>query len=199
MAKTAFLLGGTGQIGRATASRLVAAGWEVVLASRGERPITEELQELRHVQLDREDSDALRRGLGKGVDVLVDVVAFEPEHAEQLLSLGDLVRSLIVISTGSVYAESRGSRSLDEATNADEFPEFPGPIPESQPTVPPGGATYSTKKVAIEQTLLEQDRKPVTILRPFSSSELWTAGVSSRWAIAAEVAFTRRPSRTSRS
>src|SRR2546427_777798 len=36
MAKTAFLLGGTGQIGRASASRFLAAGWNVVLASRGD-------------------------------------------------------------------------------------------------------------------------------------------------------------------
>ncbi|MEK6273793.1 MAG: NAD-dependent epimerase/dehydratase family protein [Actinomycetota bacterium] len=168
MAKTAFLLGGTGQIGRAAASRFVAAGWEVVLASRGERPIAEELKELRHVQLDREDTEALRKALGDGVDVLLDVVAFEPEHGKQLLALGDLVRSLIVISTGSVYVDSRGSRSLDEATNASEFPDFQGPIPETQPTVPPGDATYSTKKVAIELALLEQERKPVTIVRPWA-------------------------------
>jgi nucleoside-diphosphate-sugar epimerase len=168
MAKTAFLLGGTGQIGRAAAARFLAAGWDVVLASRGQRPIADELQEPPHVQVDREDTEALRTALGDGVDVLVDVVAFEPEHGKQLLALGDLVRSLIVISTGSVYVDRGGSRSLDEATNAEEFPDFQGPIPETQPTVPPGETTYSTKKVAIEQTLLEHDRKPVTIVRPFA-------------------------------
>jgi len=168
MAKTAFLLGGTGQIGRAAAARFLAAGWDVVLASRGQRPIAKELQALRHVQVEREDTEALRTALGDGVDVLVDVVAFEPEHGKQLLALGDLVRSLIVISSGSVYADRRGSRSLDEATNEDEFPDFQGPIPETQPTVLSGEGTYSTKKVAIEQTLLEQDRKPATIVRPFA-------------------------------
>jgi nucleoside-diphosphate-sugar epimerase len=168
MAKTVFLLGGTGQIGRAAAERFSAAGWDVVLASRGERPIAEELQALRHVQVDREDTEDLRTALGDGVDVLVDVVAFEPEHGKQLLALGDLARSLIVISSGSVYVDRRGSRSLDEATNEDEFPDFQGPIPETQPTVQPGEATYSTKKVAIERTLLEQDRRPVTIVRPFA-------------------------------
>jgi len=167
MAKTAFLLGGTGQIGRAAAARFVAAGWEVVLASRGERPIATELEGLRHVQLDREDGDALRKGLGNGADVLVDVVAFEQEHANQLLSMADLVRSLIVISTGSVYVDRQG-RSLDEATKDDEFPEHPGPIQEAQATVPPGDANYSTKKVAIEQTLLAQDRMPATIIRPWA-------------------------------
>ena len=167
MAKTAFLLGGTGQIGRAAAARFLAAGWEVVLASHGERPIAEELQQLHHVELDREEAGALRRALGKGADVLVDIVAFEQAHAEQLLSVRDLVRSLIVISTGSVYVDRQG-RSLDEATKEDEFPDHPRPIPEAQPTVPPGDATYSTKKVAIEQALLAQDRTPVTIVRPWA-------------------------------
>lgn len=167
MAKRAFLLGGTGQIGRAAASRFLAAGWEVVLASRGERPVPEHLRDVPHVQVDREDTDSLRKVLGSGVDVLLDVVAFEAEHAKQLLSLDDLVRSLIVISSGSVYVDRQG-RSLDEATNADEFPDFQGPIPETQATVAPGDATYSTKKVAIEQTLLEQDRTPATIIRPWA-------------------------------
>lgn len=167
MAKTAFLLGGTGQIGRAAASRFLDAGWEVVLASRGERPAPE-LEGVRSVKLDRADSKALRDSLGDRVDVLVDIVAFELEHAHQLLSVSDLVRSLIVISSGSVYVDGRGGRSLDEATNADEFPDFQGPIPETQETVAPSDATYSTKKVAIEQTLLAQDRTPVTIVRPFA-------------------------------
>jgi nucleoside-diphosphate-sugar epimerase len=162
MAKTAFLLGGTGQIGRAAASRFVCAGWDVVLASRGERPIAEELKELRHVKLDREDTDGLRSALENGVDVLVDIVAFEAEHARQLLALGDLVGSLIVISTGSVYVDNRG-RSFDE-----DFPEFPGPISEAQPTVPPGDASYSTKKAAIERIVLEQDRTPATVVRPWA-------------------------------
>jgi nucleoside-diphosphate-sugar epimerase len=167
MAKTAFLLGGTGQIGRAAAPRFLSAGWDVVLASRGEWPIAEDLQEMRHVQLDRDDDGALRAALGNGVDVLVDIVAFEQEHAKQLLSMGDLVGSQIVISSGSVYVDSQG-RSLDAATNADDFPDFQGPIVDTQATVPAAATSYSTKKVAIEQTLLNQDRTPVTIVRPFA-------------------------------
>ncbi|HEV8603694.1 MAG TPA: NAD-dependent epimerase/dehydratase family protein [Gaiellaceae bacterium] len=116
---------------------------------------------------DRDDTEALRTALGSGVDVLVDVVAFEPEHGRQLLSLAGLVRSLIVISTGSVYADDHG-RSLDEATSAEEFPDFGGPIPETQATVPPGDETYSTKRVAIERILLEQDRIPATVIRPWA-------------------------------
>jgi nucleoside-diphosphate-sugar epimerase len=166
MAKAAFLLGGTGQIGRAVARRLLETGWDVVLASRGERPLPEGL-DARHVSVDRNDSDALTKAVGSGVDVLVDVVAFETEHARQLLALGDRVGSVIVISSGSVYADDRG-RTLDEAQTAADFPRFRGPIRELQPTVPPGDTTYSTKKAAIEQTLLDQDELRATIVRPWA-------------------------------
>jgi uncharacterized protein YbjT (DUF2867 family) len=85
MAKKAFLLGGTGQVGQAAARRLLAAGWEIVLASRGERPVPDGLDS-RHVVVDRHDSDALSRAVGDGVDVLVDVIPFEPDDARQVLA-----------------------------------------------------------------------------------------------------------------
>jgi nucleoside-diphosphate-sugar epimerase len=48
----------------------------------------------------------------------------------------------------------------------DEFPDFGGPVPETQPTVEPGDANYSTKKAALELLLLENGRVPATIVRP---------------------------------
>jgi nucleoside-diphosphate-sugar epimerase len=166
MGKRAFLLGGTGQIGRAVGRRLLEAGWEVVLASRGQRPVPEGL-ESRHVQVDRGDTDALRAALEGGFDVLVDAVAFEAEHARQLLSVADGFGSAIVISSGSVYADDQG-RSLDSASSEDEAPDFRRSIVETQNTVPPGDESYSTKKAAIERILLEQDRVPATIVRPWA-------------------------------
>jgi hypothetical protein len=44
-------------------------------------------------------------------------------------------------------------RTLYEARQ-NGFPEMPDPIPEIQPTVDPGPATYSTRKVALERGLL---------------------------------------------
>ena len=98
-----------------------------------------------------------------GFDLLVDVIPFEVRHAEQLLACD--VGAVVAISSASVYADEEG-RTLDEAESVDDFPVFPVPIPESQVTVPPGDATYSTKKVALEQVLLENDRIPATIIRP---------------------------------
>jgi nucleoside-diphosphate-sugar epimerase len=162
VARRAFLLGGSGQTGRALIPKLLDHGWDVVVGSRGEREVPPGAE---HVEVDRADAEALRRALGGGADVLVDFVAFEPEHAEQLLSLRDVLGSLVVISSASVYTDHRG-RTFDEATTPEQFPDFGGPIRErNQPTVEPAAATYSTKKAAIERTLLADASLPSTLIR----------------------------------
>ena len=160
MSRRAFLLGGTGKTGRVLAQRLLETGWDVAVASRGERAVPEGVE---HVALDRADVEALRKALADGVDALVDFVAFEPAHAEQLLSLAGLARSLVVISSASVYADADG-RSLDEI-RAGEDASFRVPLTEREPTVAAGEETYSTKKRAIEQILLRRRELPATLIR----------------------------------
>jgi nucleoside-diphosphate-sugar epimerase len=160
MARRALLLGGTGKTGRVLAQRLLETGWDVVVASRGERPLVEGA---RHAALDRADDRALRTALGDGVDVLVDFVAFERAHAEQLLALAGLVRSLVVLSSASVYADAEG-RGLDEIPEGAEA-HFRVPLTEREPTVRAGDETYSTRKRAIEQLLLGQRELPSTLVR----------------------------------
>jgi nucleoside-diphosphate-sugar epimerase len=111
--------------------------------------------------LDRDEEDAL--SVANGFDLVVDVIPFAAAHAVQLLELD--AGALIAISSASVYADSQG-RTLDEAQGVDDFPEFPVPIPETQPTVEPGDDTYSTKKAKLERILLENDRVPAAIVRP---------------------------------
>lgn len=161
MAQRAFLLGGTGKTGRVLAPQLVEHGWDVQIGSRGEQAL---LDGIEHVRVDRSDTDAMRAAVGGGVDALVDFVAFEPDDAEQLLSLRDLVRSLVVVSSGAVYADREG-RSLDQVREG-EVVEFPVPIPERHGTVALGHDTYASKKAAIERKLLEQDAVPATLVRP---------------------------------
>ncbi|MDX6407457.1 MAG: hypothetical protein QOE13_528, partial [Gaiellaceae bacterium] len=69
------------------------------------------------------------------------------------------------ISSASVYADDQG-RTLDEARGVDDFPDFPIPIPETQPTAKPGDDRYSTKKAKLERILLENGRVPAAIVRP---------------------------------
>jgi nucleoside-diphosphate-sugar epimerase len=162
MARHAFLLGGSGQTGRALIPRLRERGWDVVVGSRGERELPPGVE---HVRVDRTDGNALREALGGGVDVHVDFVAFEREHAEQLLSLRDLVGSFVVLSSASVYSDEAG-RAMDGAETPADFPDYPVPIRERhQPTVAPGDSDYSAKKAAIEQLLLGQDETPATLVR----------------------------------
>lgn len=157
----AVLIGGTGQIGRAAARALAAEGWEVVALSRtGTLPAGLSELGVRAAQADRADDAQLRAAIGDGADVVVDTVAFNRVHGEQLNGLAGLVGSLVVISSASVYADAEG-RALD---GVNDPPQMPNPVPESQPTVEPGDETYSTRKVALEQTLLAGPL-PATVLR----------------------------------
>jgi uncharacterized protein YbjT (DUF2867 family) len=66
----AFLLGGTGQIARATAAHLIDAGWTVTIAHRGLRPPPLTLLERGAIEvtLDRDEPGALARALGPGAE-----------------------------------------------------------------------------------------------------------------------------------
>ncbi|MGW7052453.1 NAD-dependent epimerase/dehydratase family protein [Streptomyces sp. NPDC054887] len=161
----AFVVGAAGQIGRAAVRALAEDGWEVTAASRGGGRDASWSPDVRTVALDRDDDAALAAALGDGCDVLVDMVAMEERHAEQLLGLADRIGSAVVISSGAVYEDDRG-RSFDTQAEPDGFPRYPVPIPESLATVAPGDATYGTRKAAIERRLLASaDRLPTTVLR----------------------------------
>ncbi|MGO4594604.1 NAD-dependent epimerase/dehydratase family protein [Leifsonia sp. 2TAF2] len=164
--RTAMIIGGTGQIGSAVARRLVLDGWSVLLAHRGEHPGDASLAELdvTSIRLDRDDTDALLER-ARGHDLVLDTVAYEPRHGEQLAQLAGDVGSLVVISTGSVYVGTEGGY-LDVVTGPDDFPSYPVPLRETDPTVDNGERTYSPLKAALERQLLGVEDLPVSILRP---------------------------------
>ncbi len=152
-------------MGRAIARRLVEVGWDVTVGSRGATKVPEEVAAAcRCVTLDRARDDDVKRALGEGADVFVDVIPYERRDAEQLLGLKSLVGSIVAISSASVYADDQG-RSLDTIPTRG-YPHLPSPIPETQLTVAPGDDTYSTKKAAIEEMLLSQSELVASILRP---------------------------------
>ena len=159
MASTALVVGGTGQIGDAVTRTLREAGWEVVAASRGERP-PGSAQDGEVLTLDREDTASLVRA-ARGRDLVVDTVAFTPDHAHQLLQLD--VGALVVVSTAAVY-RGRNGTYLDVVTGPDSYPDYPVPLTEDWPTVDDAEATYSPLKAAMERVLLAGDL-PVSLLR----------------------------------
>ncbi|MGW3144470.1 MULTISPECIES: NAD-dependent epimerase/dehydratase family protein [Streptomyces] len=161
-----MVIGATGQIGRPAVDALVRDGWEVTAASRGGGRDGAWPDDVRTVRLDREDGAALAAVVGERCDLVVDVVAYGAQHARQLTALAGRVGAAVVVSSVSVYVDDRG-RGFDTQSEPDGFPEYPLPLPETRPTVAPGEASYSTRKVALERELLAMgDRLPTTVLRP---------------------------------
>jgi nucleoside-diphosphate-sugar epimerase len=169
MARQAFVIGGTGQVGRAVARRLAKAGWSVTVASRGQYPNAVDLQDgVRMATLDRRQPGALADVLPTGVDVLIDLIAYNADDAHQLLQVSDRVGALIVVSSLGVYADAVGRNLKTAYDGLTAFPEFPIPIREDQPTVAADDPSYpyAAGKVALEQTLLDHSPVPVTVIRP---------------------------------
>lgn len=165
-ARTAFIIGGTGQIGVAATRNLTDHSWSVMVTHRGAHHGDPELAErdVTVVRLDRSDSETLLP-LARDHDLVLDTTAYDAQHAAQLARLAGHVGSLVVISTGSVYTDADG-RYLDAASGADDFPDFPLPITEDQPTVHNDEKTYSPLKADLERRLLNTPGLPVSILRP---------------------------------
>lgn len=164
----AFVLGGTGLVGRAISRRLVAAGWTVEVVGRDAAHLPIDLAEsgARFLAADRSDSRALTTAFGGGADLLVDCVCYTRADAQSLLPLAADAASTVMISSKAVYVDAAGRHA-----NSDEPPRFDGPIRETQPTLPPGDIDYNTRegygpnKVAAEHVLLDSGL-PVTVLRP---------------------------------
>ena len=164
----ALVLGGTGAIGRAVARRLLPAGWDVDLTGRDFRRMPDDLAAAgaRFVAAERDDPAALLAVLGDGADLLVDCVCYAADDATHLLPLARHAGSTVMISSKAVYVDAAGNH-----TNSETAPSFDGAILETQPTVAPGDADWTTRegyganKVAAEQVLLASGL-PVTVLRP---------------------------------
>ena len=153
---TALVIGGSGQIGRAVVPALLGDGWDVRVLARHEADVGG----ARLVLGDRDDPDALDEALAGGVDVVVDVVAYDDRQAAPLIERADRIGSAVVVSSAAVYVDGAG-----DGFESEEFGSFPVPVTEDQPTVGPGRDTYATGKVALEQAW-SASPVPTTILRP---------------------------------
>ncbi|MEV2189756.1 NAD-dependent epimerase/dehydratase family protein [Streptomyces phaeochromogenes] len=161
----AVVIGATGQIGRVAVRALAEDGWEVTAVSRGGGQDESWPDGVRTARADRADDSALAAAVGDGCDVLVDMVAYGPEHARQLTKLAGRLGSAVVVSSLSVYEDDKG-RNFDTQEQPDGFPEYPVPLSEDQRTIAPGETSYSTRKAGLERELLAAaDELPTTLLR----------------------------------
>lgn len=157
----ALIIGGTGQVGVAVANRLSVEGWIVVLSTRVP---ASGAQISKFLSSDSIVLATAEEVAWKSFDLVLSCIAFDAGDSQELLRRQSFTGRIIVISSASVYCDSKG-RTLDEASE-NGFPEFGGLISERCDTVEAGSETYSTKKIAMEQVLLQDSRIPVNVLRP---------------------------------
>jgi nucleoside-diphosphate-sugar epimerase len=166
--RRALIIGGTGSIGRATARRLLSAGWRVDLTGRDPAHLPADIAASggTFIRAERDDPTQLLAAAADGVDLLVDCICFTAADAKRLLPLAHDAGSTVMISSKAVYVDNSGRHP-----NSETAPHFEGPILETQPTMAPGDGDYNSpegygaNKVAAEQVLLESGA-PVTVLRP---------------------------------
>lgn len=148
-----LFIGGTGVISSACTQLAVERGIDLFLLNRGRS--TRNVPEAATILTgDIHDEDAVRRTLGdQTFDVVVDWIAFTPQHIERDLNLfRGRVGQYIFISSASAY----------------QTPPTSLPIVESTPLHNPFWA-YSRDKIACEERLLRAYREqnfPMTIVRP---------------------------------
>ncbi len=148
-----LFIGGTGLISSACLELAVAQGIDTLLLNRGqsERPTPTGVTVL---QSDIRDKEAVSKILkGMTFDVVVDFIAFSPEHIETDIELfRGRTKQYIFISSASAY----------------QTPPLNWPTTESTPLRNPFWH-YSRQKIACEEILNQAYRNegfPVTIVRP---------------------------------
>ena len=148
-----LFIGGTGVISSASVELAANYGMDIVLLNRGntKRPVPENVTVIHGDIRKPEEIVPLIRDMT--FDVVVDWVAFEPQHVETGLELfRDKTDQFIFISSASVY----------------QTPPSSLPITESTPLSNPFWE-YSRSKIACEERLMKAYREenfPVTIVRP---------------------------------
>jgi nucleoside-diphosphate-sugar epimerase len=152
------VIGGTGHIGTFLVPRLISAGHEVIVASRGNRkPYVAHpaWDAVRRIEIDRVAEDAAgtfgARIEALEADAVVDLVCFTPASAQQLLDALQ-ERQTILLHCGTMWVHGRPTVV---------------PVTEEEPRNPFGD--YGIRKAAIEQLLLDGTRRGVSravILHP---------------------------------
>ncbi|MFN2637756.1 MAG: NAD-dependent epimerase/dehydratase family protein [Gemmatimonadaceae bacterium] len=152
------VIGGTGHIGTFLIPRLVKAGHDVIVASRGRRePYVAHLawKAVRRIEIDRTAEDAAgtfgARIASLEADAVVDLLCFTPASAQQMVDALQ-ARQTLLLHCGTIWVHGR-------ATTV--------PTTEDAPRHPFGD--YGIKKAVIERLLLDASRRGVAravILHP---------------------------------
>jgi nucleoside-diphosphate-sugar epimerase len=147
-----LFIGGTGFISTAVSRVLVSSGNNLYHLNRGIRQAA--IPGVHHLTADIHQPAAVRAALGdRQFDVVVDWIAYNPDHIERDLALfRGRTKQYVFISSASAYQKPPASYLITEST----------------PLYNPYWA-YSQNKIACETRLLQAYRDeefPVTIVRP---------------------------------
>jgi nucleoside-diphosphate-sugar epimerase len=166
----ALFIGGTGTISSACLELATARGIDVMLLNRGQaaRPTPANVTVLQGDIRDKAAVSQLVNDLS--FDVVVNFVAFTPEHIETDLELfRGRTKQYIFISSASAY----------------QTPPVNWPITESTPLRNPHWA-YSRAKIACEERLTRAYREegfPVTIVRPSHTYDAMSVPMDGKYTI----------------
>ena len=149
-----LFIGGSGLISSACTELAAARGIDMCLLNRGRTHNAELPAGVEVITADIHDRAAAEAALaGRRFDVVVDWIAFTPDHVQRDIELfAGKVRQYIFISSASAYQK----------------PVLDYRITESTPLVNPHWQ-YSREKAACEDLLMQEHRKsgfPFTVVRP---------------------------------
>jgi nucleoside-diphosphate-sugar epimerase len=171
MALKVLFIGGTGTISSASARLAVERGIELSVLNRGQSTLRPVPEGARLIQADVRDPAAVRAALaGQEFDVVVDFVAFTPEHVQTDIDLfAGRIGQYVFISSASAY----------------QTPPRRLPVTESTPLNNPFWS-YSREKIAGEDLLTAAHRDtgfPATIIRPSHTYDNTRLPFAGRWTV----------------
>ena len=165
----ALFIGGTGTISSACSELAIAQGFDLFLLNRGESSLRKMPEGATSLLGDIRDPETVKQAIGDHkFDVVVDFVAFTPQHIETDLNLfRGRTHQYVFISSASAY----------------QTPPVRLPITESTPLSNPFWE-YSRLKIACEERLLKAYRDegfPITIVRPSHTYDETRLPMFGRW------------------
>jgi nucleoside-diphosphate-sugar epimerase len=149
-----LFIGGTGIISSACSELAIERGIELFHLNRGKSSLIRPVVGVKHIVADiRNEAEAEKALESYSFDVVVDWIAFVPEHIEEDIRLfRDKTKQFIFISSASIY----------------ETPPSKLPVTENTPLYNPIWK-YSQDKIACEDVLRKAwltEQFPFTIVRP---------------------------------
>lgn len=163
-----LFIGGTGVISSACADMASKNGLDLYLLNRGltARPLPSGVKQ---IKADVRNPGEVRQALaGQQFDVVVNWIAFEPEHVSMDIEIFQgQIGQYIFISSASVYATPKSY-----------------PVTEGHPIFNPYWV-YSQKKIACEEVLNKAlaDGFPVTIVRPSHTYDRTMLPITGRYTV----------------